>query len=73
MKKIIISLIIGIIIGFVVGIIVLDCFHVPIVDKNYGVLEAVYYISTPLATIITFLAVIVALFGNEIRMWLYRS
>lgn len=73
MKKIIISLIIGIIIGFVIGITVLDCFHVPIEDKSYGVLEAVYYISTPLATIITFLAVIVALFGNEIRMWLYRE
>lgn len=73
MKKVIISLIIGLIIGFVAGITVLDCLHVPVVNKCYGVLEAVYFISTPLATLITFLAVIVAIFGNEIRMWLYRE
>lgn len=70
MKKLIISLLVGLIIGFVAGIIVLDCCHVPIVEKTYGILEAVYYISTPLATLITFLAVIVAIFGNEIKMWL---
>lgn len=73
MKKLIISLLIGLVIGFVAGITVLDFCHVPIANKTYGVLEAVYYISTPLATLITFLAVIVAIFGNEIKMWLFSE
>lgn len=73
MKKIIISLIIGLIIGFVLGFTVLDFFNVSLVKKSYGILEVVYYISTPFGTLITFLAVIVALFGNEIKMWLYRE
>lgn len=74
MKKISVTAALGILIGFVLGVLLIDLFNVPIdATRGYGVLEAVYYIVSPIATLITLLAVIVALFGNEIRMWVFRE
>lgn len=74
MKRIIISFVIGLIIGSFIGFTLLNLLNIPINEnKEYGILEAIYYIVSPIATLITFLAVIVAIFGNEIKMWIFRE
>ena len=70
MKKIIISLSIGIIIGI---ILMCSCYTYMAsngninFDKSYGLLELIYYISQPLGVLGTFIAIIVAIFGTEIK------
>ena len=76
MKKIIISilsLIVGIVLGFFISCLYLSIENIE-TDKiiSINILEAIYYISNPIGVIITFLAVIVALFGNEIKNKIYR-
>lgn len=74
MKKGLIFLLIGLLLGITLGLLCIDILHIPIdVSKKYGVLETVYYISSPIGTFITFLAVLVAVFGNEFKMWLFRE
>ena len=76
MKKITIftlSFIGGIILGFFICCVFLSIMNIA-TDKNISVSipEAIYYISSPIGVAITFIAVIVALFGNEIKNKIYR-
>lgn len=68
MKKILISLIIGFIIGFIATLICISVYGGSIDgNKSYGILEWIYYLTQPLAVVASTLAVIVALFGKEIK------
>ena len=68
MKKIIIPLVIGVLIGALI-----TCFSFMVIHhqtdytKSYGIAELVYYYTQPIGTIGTFIAIIVALFGVEIK------
>lgn len=68
MKKIIFSLFVGAFIGSLVTCIILMSLH-NIVDssKTYGIAEIVYYYTQPIGTLGTFIAIIVAIFGVEIK------
>lgn len=73
MKKYIL-LAVGIIIGLLVGLFYNQILGIKIEGgKTYGALEAVYYISSSLLTIFTFLAIIVAIWGNDIRNFFNRE
>lgn len=70
MKKVIVSFVIGLIFGFLIC--ELYCIYVTTsgsVDfgKQYGMPEIIYYLSQPLSVLGTFLALLVAIFGNEIK------
>lgn len=70
MKKIIISILIGLIIGVIATLtIVLLCNWDNIIDNNhkYGLPELIYYITQPLGVLSTVLAVVVAIFGADIK------
>lgn len=78
MKKwiwcILIGLIIGIIGGFLIGVFSIGVFNINIdVGKSYGILEVVYYIVAPIGIVATLLAVVVALFGNEFKNFIFRE
>ena len=72
MKKWIIPLLIGIIVGWVIGIL-LGLFFLDIVnikvnqETNCGVLKIVYYLVAPIGVLATFMAGVVALWGNELE------
>ena len=69
MKKFVIGLIIGAIIGISCTLLVWEVLCLNDLDptQKYGRAELIYYMSQPLVVIGTFSAVIVALFGNEIK------
>lgn len=73
MKKNIILIFIGILLGiticFVVFVTAMENYYDE--KKTYGSLEIIYYISQPIGILVTFLAVIVAIFNNEIRNIIY--
>ena len=69
-----IGLIMGAIIGFLIGIFTLDIFNITTDEtKTYGILETIYYLGAPIGILATLLAVIVALFGNEFKNYLFRE
>jgi len=71
---ILIGLIIGAIIGFLLGIFALGIFNITTdIGKTYGVLEIIYYLGAPIGILATLLAVVVALFGNEFKSYLFRE
>lgn len=78
MKKWVIPLLIGLIVGCVIGILiglfVLDVLNIES-DKaaKYGVLEIVYYLVAPIGVLATLMAVVVALWGNEFKNYLFRE
>lgn len=75
MKKFIIGIIIGLFLGIVVTIVGFNFMLKPILDPNkqYGNLEIVYYLSQPIGVLGTFLAIIVAIFGNEIKNFIFSA
>jgi len=74
MKRIITGLIIGLVLGVLGCFLVLDLRSDSIsVDIKCSQPEFIYYISQIIGVVATFLAVFVALFGNEIRAILFRS
>lgn len=71
---ILIGLLIGVIIGFLFGIFALGIFNItPNTEKAYGVLEIIYYLGAPIGIFATLLAVLVALFGNEFKNYLFQE
>lgn len=71
---ILIGLIIGAIIGFLLGIFALGIFNITTdIGKTYGVLEIIYYLGAPIGILATLLAVVVALFGNEFKNFIFRE
>lgn len=73
-KPFIIGLLLGGILGIIVGLFSLELLHInPVERAGYGVLEIVYYLVTPIGVLATLFAVIVALFGNEIKSYLFRE
>ena len=69
-----IGLILGCILGIILGLFALDIFNItPNQQAKYGVLEIVYYLVAPIGVLATLLAVIVALFGNEFKNYLFRE
>ncbi len=78
MKKWILPLLIGLIIGCIIGVLLglftLDILNIsPNREAKYGILEIVYYLVAPIGVLATLLAVIVALFGNEFKNYLFRE
>lgn len=78
MKKWILPLLIGLIIGCVIGVLfglfALDIFNItPNREAKYGILEIVYYLVAPIGVLATFMAVVVALWGNEFKNYLFRE
>lgn len=78
MKKWFIPLLLGLFLGLIFGIL-LGLFALDIIninankDESYGVLEVVYYLVTPIGVLATFLAIVVALWGNEFKNYLFRE
>ena len=61
-------LILGVLIGLLLGLVVFQFMNIPIDNqKTHSVLETVYYITAPIGVLFTAVAVIVAIWGNEIR------
>lgn len=74
MKKILTILLIGIIIGVVVTLLILSIYSGSINENSsYGFLEWVYYLTQPVGVLATTFAVIVALFGKEIRAFYFKE
>ena len=73
MKKNLITFLIGVILGIIICLVVFVITTDNYYDaqKTYGLLEIIYYISQPIGIFVTFLAVIVAIFNNEIRNIIY--
>lgn len=70
MKRIIICILIGVVIGVIATLtIVLLCNWDNIIDPNqrYGIPEMIYYITQPVGVLSTVLAVVVAIFGTDIK------
>lgn len=68
MKKIIFSLFVGVFVGLIITCIVLMGLKNQVdSSKSYGIAELVYYYTQPIGTLGTFTAIIVALFGVEIK------
>ena len=73
MKKIITGLILGLLIGVTTCLFIIDCGGSFIdLEKQCSKPEYIYYLSQILGVMATFLAVFVALFGNELRSLLFR-
>lgn len=74
MKKILVSLFLGVIIGAVLSLIMISIYSGDINEfASYGMLEWVYYLTQPVGVLATILAVIVALFGKEIRTFFFSE
>lgn len=74
MKKIIISFFIGLCLGSILCFCVLtsiNSYYSIEYARKYGLPEIIYYVSQPIGVLGTFLAVFVALFGNEIKNKLF--
>lgn len=67
MRKVL-YLIVGFIIGVILGLFIFLIINIPIdTSKTHSVLEVVYYITAPIGVIFTAFAVVVAIWGNDIR------
>ncbi len=74
MKKWWLFLIIGLIVGFLLGLFFLQFTHIQVkTSASYGILEIVYYVLSPIGVLATVFAVIVALFGTDIKRRLKRE
>ena len=61
-------LMVGLIIGIILGLFIFQLTHIPIeTSKTHSVLEVVYYITAPIGVVFTAFAVVVAIWGNDIR------
>lgn len=70
MKKTIVSFVIGIIFGFLLSEVVFTLVSSSDYidnEKKYGIVELIYYWLQPLSVLGTFLALLVAIFGAEIK------
>lgn len=70
MKKTIVSFVIGIIFGFLLSEVVFTLVSSSDYidnEKKYGIVELIYYWLQPLSVLGTFLALLVAIFGTEIK------
>lgn len=73
MRKVL-FLIVGLIIGIILGLFIFQLINIPIdTSKTHSVLEAVYYITAPIGVIFTAFAVMVAIWGNDIRSFLNKE
>lgn len=75
MKKNFFSLVMGFLIGFIIALVMVSmcnekCFTY---KQTYGLVEWVYYITQPIGVLATTFAVIVAIFGKEIRSFFFRE
>ena len=67
-------LLIGLILGLVLGLFILQLLNLQVTyNQTYGVLEVVYYLVTPIGVLATISAVIVALFGEEMKRLIHRE
>lgn len=67
MKNIII-LLVGLFIGILLGLFIFQLLNVPLdTTKTHSVLEVVYYVTSPFGVLFTAIAIVVAIWGNEIR------
>lgn len=68
MKKILFSFFAGIFVGAIIICIILMESYIQVdISKSYGIAELVYYYTQPIGTLGTFIAIIVAIFGVEIK------
>lgn len=66
--KNLIYLLVGLIFGLLLGLFVFQLLNVSIdTTKTHSVLEAVYYITAPFGVLFTAIAIVVAIWGNDIR------
>lgn len=63
-----IFLLVGIVLGTLLGLFIVQLLNIPIdINKTHSVLETVYYITAPVGVLFTAFAVVVAIWGNDIR------
>ncbi len=61
-------LIVGIVIGLLLGLFFFQLFKIPLdTTKTHSVLETIYYSTAPLGVLFTAIAIVVAIWGNDIR------
>lgn len=66
--KNLIFLIVGIVIGLLLGLFAFQLFNIPLdTTKTHSVLETIYYSTSPLGVLFTAIAIVVAIWGNDIR------
>lgn len=59
---------VGIVIGILLGLFIFQLLNIPIdATKTHSVLETIYYITAPLGVLFTAIAIVVAIWGNDIR------
>lgn len=69
-----IGMIIGVFLGVIVGLFSLEILNIHVNEcVTYGILEIVNYLIAPLGVLVTLLAVVVALWGNEFKNYLFRE
>ena len=72
--KNILCLLTGLIIGIILGIFIIQILNIPInTSKTHSVLEVVYYLTSPIGVLFTVVAVVVAIWGNDIRAWFNKE
>ena len=73
MKKLI-YLLVGFVLGILLGLYISQLLNIPIdTTKQHSVMEVVYYITAPLGVLFTASAVVVAIWGNDIRAWFNKE
>lgn len=66
--------VVGFLIGVILGLFMLQLLNISIdASKTHSVLEIVYYVTAPLGVLFTASAVVVALWGNDIRAFLNKE
>lgn len=72
MKKVIIGLIIGIVLGLIGCLFIIQISSDIILEGKCSKPEFIYYLSQILGVFVTFMAVLVAIFGSEIKAMIFR-
>ena len=69
-----IFLLVGLIIGTIFGLFLFQLLNISLdIKKTHSVLEAVYYVTSPIGVLFTACAVVVAIWGNDIRSFFNKE